>query len=152
MRASGAGGLVLTGGQFDNQGLIEAVNGSTVGYTTSGVTLNNSGGTLTGGQWRAAGAGSTIDIRGGRSSTTTPRSFWMAPGRSSARSAPRPPSLEAARRPTSGTRMLGGRDYTAVNGLINRGTWEMGGGTLSAGSFSNLLVGRISSALARWRR
>ena len=66
LRGSGTGGLTLTGGTFDNQGTVEALNGSSVTYTASATTANNLAGTLTGGIWRAhsTGAGATITLRG----------------------------------------------------------------------------------------
>jgi hypothetical protein len=66
LRGSGTGGLTLTSGTFDNQGTVEALNGSNVTYAASAVTANNLAGVLTGGIWRAesTGAGATVTLRG----------------------------------------------------------------------------------------
>lgn len=49
-------------------------------YATSGTTLNNAGGRLTGGQWRAVGSGSRIDIRGGAVATNDAEIILSGPG------------------------------------------------------------------------
>ena len=68
LRGSGAGGLTLIGGPgaFDNQGTVEALNGSSVTYIGNTSTANNVAGVLTGGIWRAesTGAGATVTLRG----------------------------------------------------------------------------------------
>ena len=149
MRASGAGGLVLTGGSFDNQGLVEAVNGSSVSYTTSGITLNNQSGNLALGSWRVAGDGSTIDIRGPAIEQNTAEIILDGAG-SQFRSIDlfTTETLEESLGSNNSggiLRILGGRDYTvqnASNFLNNWGLIELGGGTFASGAFSN--QGRIS--------
>jgi hypothetical protein len=66
LRGSGTGGLTLTTGIFDNQGVVEALNGSTVTYVGNTSTANNIAGVLTGGIWRAesTGSGATVTLRG----------------------------------------------------------------------------------------
>ncbi|MGS4946643.1 choice-of-anchor D domain-containing protein [Meridianimarinicoccus sp. RP-17] len=145
LRASGAGGLILTSGSFDNQGLVEAVDGSSVEYSGSGVTLNNVGGVLTGGQWRAAGAGSTIDIRGG-DVTTNAAEIVLSGAGSAFRNVTgiTPVALEDTLTDNDGTlRVLANRDFAAANGLTNRGAIELGGGTLSAPTLTNTATGQI---------
>lgn len=144
MRASGAGGLVLTGGSFDNQGLVEAVNGSSVSYTTSGITLNNQSGNLALGSWRVAGDGSTIDIRGPAIEQNTAEIILDGAG-SQFRSIDlfTTETLEESLGSNNSggiLRILGGRDYTvqnASNFLNNWGLIELGGGTFASGGFSN---------------
>lgn len=144
LRASGAGGLVLTGGSFDNLGLVEAVNGSSVSYTTSGITLNNQSGNLALGSWRVAGDGSTIDIRGPAIEQNTAEIILDGAG-SQFRSIDlfTTETLEESLGSNNSggiLRILGGRDYTvqnASNFLNNWGLIELGGGTFASGAFSN---------------
>ncbi|MGY6634141.1 MAG: beta strand repeat-containing protein [Alkalilacustris sp.] len=141
LRASGAGGMQLLGASFDNQGLIEAVDGSSVVFGSSATTANNQGGLLNGGQWRAAGDGSRLELRGpaivnnnaeiildGTGSELLSRSDVLTIT-----------ALEAslADNFVGGTvRILGGRNYFTGNALTNRGTWELGGGDLNSAGFA----------------
>lgn len=141
LRASGAGGLSLTSGQYDNQGLIEAVNGSTVSYTVSGITLNNALGTLTGGRWRAAGDESTIDIRGGKVETNAAEIILSGAGsRFRAFEGTGFVALEDSLETNTGIlRVLDDRDFTSTAGdpLVNEGLIELGGGSFDAPGLTN---------------
>jgi hypothetical protein len=145
LRASGTGGLNLIGGQFDNQGLVEAVNGSTVAYATTATTLNNAGGTLTGGQWRAAGSGSTIDIRGGAVAVNDAEITLSGPGSAfRAFDSFTPVALEDSLTTNDGIlRLLANRDFAPANALTNAGTIELGGGTLSPPALTNTVTGEV---------
>ncbi|MDF1818962.1 MAG: choice-of-anchor D domain-containing protein [Immundisolibacteraceae bacterium] len=152
IRGSGTGGIRFGSGNFDNQGTIEALDGSEVDYTTTANTLNNSGGTLTGGTWRsiAAGSGSQVTINGGAVETNAADITVSGAG-----------SVFRAREPVNGTtfatlesslttnaaagvlRVLDNRDYTTGNNFDNSGVVQLGGGTFDAGSVTNEANGEI---------
>ncbi|WP_045220858.1 beta strand repeat-containing protein [Desulfonatronum thioautotrophicum] len=146
LRASGIGGMVLAGtlSQFDNQGLVEAVDGSSVNIT--GITLNNQAGTLTGGQWRAAGNGSIIDIRGGQVVTNNAEIILSGAGSQfRAFEGTGFVALEDSLTTNQGTlRILDNRDYTTSNDLTNSGLLQLGGGTLDANSLTNTAGGTLT--------
>jgi len=57
----GGGSLFLNGGSWNNQGIIEALNGSTTDLDPAAL-ANVSDGTLTGGTWKVAGSASAVEI------------------------------------------------------------------------------------------
>ena len=123
--------LTISQGAFDNQGLIEAVDGSEVIYGSAATTPNNQFGLLNGGTWRAAGDGSVIEIRGDAIVDNNAEIILDGAGSEFRTNDGSPPTtLEDSfvDNFVGGTvRILGGRDYTTGNDLINRGTWQMGG-------------------------
>ncbi|MBK1621632.1 hypothetical protein CKO42_25205 [Lamprobacter modestohalophilus] len=146
LRSSGAGGMVLTGAQFDNQGLVEALDGSSVTYTSTGITLNNQAGTLTGGTWRAAGDGSVIEIRGPAIVNNNAEIILEGAG-SVFRAAEvlSTTNLEGSLTTNQGTlRILDNRDYTTSKDLTNSGLLQLGGGTLDAKSLTNTDTGTLT--------
>lgn len=140
MRASGVGGLSLTSGAFDNQGLVEAVNGSAVVHSATATTLNNLAGVLTGGQWRAAGDGSRIDIRGGQVATNAAEIILSGAGSAfRAFDGAAPVDLEASLQSNTGIlRVLDDRDFIAANAIFNTGQIELGGGAFEAPALANV--------------
>ena len=152
LRGMGEAGLELTSGEFDNQGTVEALNGSNVTYTTTAMIANNSGGTLTGGVWRSAaeGDGARLTLNGGAVSSNAADITLSGVGsvlevRDPANTVTTT-QLEASliENLVSGAlRILDQRDYEAVDTFtntgngVNGGTLELGGGTFSAASFAN---------------
>ncbi|MGB5737205.1 MAG: hypothetical protein WBM40_22485, partial [Thiohalocapsa sp.] len=149
LRASGAGGMVLETAQFDNQGLVEAVNGSSVVYDSSATALNNQTGTLTGGTWRSAGNGSTIEIQGDAVTDNAAEIVLEGAG-SVFRSRTDISTVTALEESlttnqSAGTlRILDNRDYTTSNDLSNAGLLQLGGGTLGANSLTNTATGTLT--------
>ena len=145
MRGSGGGGLSLAGGAFDNRGLVEAVNGSSVTMLSGTTSVNNSGGTLTGGRWRAAGAGSQVAIRGGEVATNAAEIILSGAGSSvgAFQSASLIPIEESLATNAGTLRILDDRDFVAENGLTNSGVIELGGGAFDAPSLTNTASGEI---------
>ncbi|MEA1053298.1 choice-of-anchor D domain-containing protein, partial [Lamprobacter modestohalophilus] len=147
LRASGSGGMVLTGAAFDNQGLVEAVGGSSVVYTSGATTLNNQAGTLTGGTWRVAGNGSEIEILGGPVVTNNAEINLEGAGSAfnSRTNVSTTTALEDSLTTNQGTlRVLDNRDYTTSNDLTNSGLLQLGGGTLNADSLTNTADGTLT--------
>ncbi len=147
LRASGDGGMVLAGAEFDNQGVVEAVDGSSVIYTSGATTLNNQAGTLTGGTWRVAGNGSEIEILGGAVVTNNAEIILEGAGSvfNSRTDVLTTTALEDSLTTNQGIlRILGNRDYTTSNDLTNSGLLQLGGGTLDASSLSNTDTGTLT--------
>lgn len=74
LRGTGTGGLVISTGKVDNQGLVEALANSSVTYGVGATTLNNQAGNLVGGIWSAnslGGASATITLRGSNITTNS---------------------------------------------------------------------------------
>ena len=133
LRGSGSAGLQLTGGTFDNQGTIEAVDGSNVTYSASAVTSNNLGGVLTGGTWRAIanGGGATLTLQGSSITGIAAGTEVELRGSGSLIRVVATP-LEATLTTNDGTlRILDGRVFSMTSALDNNGTVELGGAGLA---------------------
>ncbi len=84
LQGAGSGGLLITQGSVNNQGLVEALDGSAVTYGASVTNQNLSGGTLTGGIWRSisTGSGSSINLTGGPINTNAADIYLVGAGSS----------------------------------------------------------------------
>jgi hypothetical protein len=151
LRGSGAGGLQLDDGNFNNLGAIEALNGSNVVYNPTAVTANNVGGVLTGGTWRAVstGGGASLTLRGNNISEVAAGTTVELNGPGSVLDVQagiiRTP-IESTLTTNNGTlRILGGRNFTAVPApaLVNGGTLELRGGTLTSTLLTNTAGAQI---------
>ena len=151
LRGSGSAGLQLIGGSFDNQGTVEALNGSNVTYSATAVTSNNVAGVLTGGTWRsvASGGGATVTLRGSNITQIAAGTTVELSGAGSVLQAVAA-SLDSTLTTNTGTlKIYNGRSFAMTGALANTGTVELGGTSLadatlnSGGNISNSSTGTI---------
>jgi hypothetical protein len=124
LRASGAGGLQLIGGSFNNQGRIEALNGSNITYSTSAVTSNNMAGVLTGGTWRAVATdtAASITLRGSNITQIAPGTEVVLSGAGAILQVATT-RINTTLTTNAGTlRILDGHQFNLTNPLNNTGT------------------------------
>jgi hypothetical protein len=155
MRGAGGGGLTLDAGSFDNQGTIEALNGSKVTYGATGVTANNIAGVLTGGTWRAVatGGGATLTLRGSNITQIAAGTTVELSGAGSVLQTQTGINfftLDTNLTTNAGTlRIFNGRTFAMTAALSNTGTVELGGAGLtdatlnSGGNITNAASGTI---------
>ena len=138
LRGSGSGGLQLTAGSYDNQGTIEALNGSNVTYSATGVTSNNVAGVLTGGTWRSVstGGGATITLRGSNITQIAAGTTVELSGAGSVLQN-NGTAIDSTLTTNNGTlRVLNGRTFNMANALTNSGTVELGGAGLTGSTLT----------------
>ncbi len=147
LRGSGTGGLQLTGGTFDNQGTVEALNGSNMTYSTSAVTTNNVAGVLTGGTWRSisTGSGSTVTLRGSNIHQIALGTEVELSGIGSVLQVGTTP-LESMLTMNAGSlRVANSRTFNTANAFINAGTIDLFDATISSNiGITNTSAGLIS--------
>jgi hypothetical protein len=145
-RGSGTAGLTLTGGTFDNQGAVEALNGSNVTYSSSAVTANNLSGVLTRGKWRAisTGGAATITLRGANITQIAADAEVELSGAGAELKVSATP-LESSLMSNAGTlRISDLRTFNTSNAFTNTGTVELSDATLSSNiSITNSVGGAI---------
>ncbi len=145
LRGSGTGGLTLTSGIFDNQGTVEALNGSSVTYVGNTSTANNLAGVLTGGLWRAesTGNGATVTLRG-QHITTNAADIYLS-GAGSVIQVTNPSSVTQSIDNTLHTnngalRLQNGRTFTATansGNFTNNGLLELTDSTFNANTLAS---------------
>ncbi|MEQ8849962.1 choice-of-anchor D domain-containing protein [Botrimarina sp.] len=125
--------LYLSGGVKTNNGVYQAIGGGVLNHTAS-LTNHSGAGVLTGGSYRAIGAGSTLTLPGPALAEVGPDTEVVLSGAGSLATfggvAP-----EASTTVNRGAiRLLDGRDYemtAAVTTFDNFGVVELGGGTIT---------------------
>ncbi|MBN2218621.1 MAG: hypothetical protein JW719_14690, partial [Pirellulales bacterium] len=140
MRASAGATLSLFEGVFNNLGTIEALDGY-VSYSTSAATVNNVGGTLTDGTWRAVstGAAARLTLRGDPITQIAANTEVELSGSGAVVRVVATP-LEDTLTTNLGTlRVLGDRGYATTQTLVNgtTGLLEFDGGAVALGGLAN---------------
>ncbi|HLG89932.1 MAG TPA: choice-of-anchor D domain-containing protein [Alphaproteobacteria bacterium] len=150
LEGSGAGGLSITQGIIDNQGTVQALNGSSVTYGPSTTNKNNVGGTLTGGIWKAisTGGGATVSITGGPVVTDAAKITVSGAGsifQAGNGSTFTPLEVSLTTIASSGElHVLDNRNYTTTNDIGNSGLLDLGGGVFASHSLTNTSTGTVS--------
>jgi fibronectin-binding autotransporter adhesin len=125
IRASGSGGVVLTDGDFDNQGAIEVMTGS-IAQTTASANLLNLAvpGTIQGGAWRVyAGDGvATLDLGGDPLTVNDAEIVLSGAGATFV-------EIDTLTSNLGTFRIEQGRDFTTVDAFDNAGRVEVGADT-----------------------
>ncbi len=145
--ATGAAGLLITNGLFTNNGTVQALNNSSVTYSSSAADLNLVAGMLTGGIWKAIATGSgtsTVSLSGGPITTDAASitisgagSVFQAGNGSTYSTLESTLTTIAAGGSLS---ILGGRAYATTLALADNGTLALGGATASL-SAASITVG-----------
>ena len=123
-------------------GTMDANGGSITFGTSSAAITNLAGNTLTGGTWEAANGG-TLSFAGTTNAVVTNDATIILSGAGSAIRTftgvgPSYQSIEQTLVTNNGTlEVLNNRDFPATNGIVNNGTIQLGGGTLTAPSLTN---------------
>jgi hypothetical protein len=147
LRGTSAAGLLLNPGTYNNLGTIEALDGSSVTYSTLAVVANNVGGVLTGGTWRSVstGGGATITLRGSNITQIAAGTEVVLSGAGSViQVASAAATLDATLTTNDGTmRILNGRTFTAAAAILNTGVIELASSAFNAPTLTNSASGEI---------
>jgi hypothetical protein len=149
VRASSGGTATLAATTHTNTGTYEALDGSTLS-ATGGLT-NLSGGTLTGGTYRAVdnGGSATMAIPGTAVATLAAGTTAELSGANSTMTFAGTSLASSLINNTGALRILNGRAFAMTNALNNTGTVELGGAALadatltSGGNITNQSAGTI---------
>ncbi len=135
IEATGTGGLTIASGSISNAGTMLATSGSTLTFQSGVVNLNNTGGVLKGGTWKADGNGSTFRVSGG--AVGHDNAAIILSGAGSVFSAGDGSSFTNLQASLGGVSPFGtleldaGASFTATKGIGDYGMIQLGGGTLT---------------------
>lgn len=141
--------LVLAGGNMffnaailDNMGIVAADNGAFLDIHSSTNIVNLLGTTLTGGTWRAKGAGSILELSNHTINANSAEIILSEAG-SVLRGTQIIEETLSNNNADGVLRVLSDRDYTTNLNFINDGVVELGGGVFSSNSFANNATAEI---------
>ncbi len=140
IESTAAGGLIVNAGLITNSGTMLASNGSKLTFLPSAVLTNNASGVLTGGIWQASGSGSTLSLTGGP--VTVDHATIILSGAGSVFRAGDGNTFTTLEQSLTtvaagGTlEVLAARPFASTKALADKGTIQLGGGTLTATGLS----------------